>query len=63
MIRTKQSKKLTQSDQKHLTQMGISSLRAFIEMRNAQREYCEKYGDVEACYICRGIAKKLNLEE
>ena len=61
MIRTKQAKRLlTKGEQRHLTEMHVHSLAAFIRTRAAQIEQ-RKISPFESCFECRIIARKLGL--
>jgi hypothetical protein len=70
MIRTKLAKKvLTTREQRHLTESGIHSMRAFVKTRKHQHEQTRKnlqdgmpIGLAQACYECKVIAAKLGLE-
>ena len=62
MLRTKAARKLlTKKEQKHLTEMKISSLRAFKELRSAQVDMRGK-NKTEPCFECKAIAIKLGLK-
>lgn len=62
MIRTKLAKKvLSKKHQKHLTEMGISSMKMFNEVRKTQLTFKETHSTYEPCWDCRMIASKLGV--
>ena len=62
MIQTKLAKKvLKKAEQKHLTEMGIHSMRHFLEARQVQLTQ-EEDSCYTSCYECRVIARKLGVE-
>ena len=65
MLTTKQAKKvLTKKEQRHLTEMGVHSVRMFRITRETQLQRKEQYPDnPEPCWTCRIIAGKLGWEE
>lgn len=61
-IRTKKAKKvLTKAEQQHLTEMNVHSFREFREAREHQIKKTTQ-GMAEACWECKGIARKLGIE-
>ena len=71
MLRTKLAKKvLTKKEQKHLSEVNVHSMAAFIRTRAAHAEMREKNERdknnplaPEPCFDCRHIALKLGLEQ
>ncbi len=62
--RLKWHKKLRVSELKHLKECGITSLRVFQDVINAQQKLREKYPNhSEPCWDCRFIADKLNMDK
>lgn len=69
-ITTKLAKRvLGKKEQKHLTEMGINSMRQFLEARELQIRQTEMGlsdgltpGIAEACWECRQIARKLGID-
>ena len=63
MLKTKLAKKvLKKAQQKHLTEMGIYSMRTFLEAREVQLAQ-EADSGYTSCYECRVIARKLGIED
>lgn len=61
MLTTKLAKKvLTKTEQKHLTKVGINSMRTFLEARKVQLEH-EEISEPVACSDCQHIARKLGV--
>lgn len=65
MLRTKLAKKvLKRAQQKHLTLMGIHSMKHFLETRQHQlKQEQESSYPYRACFECRSIALKLDIED
>ena len=62
MIRTKLAKKvLRKKQQKHLTEMGITSMASFKRIREDQLKQKKEHPDIEPCWDCRMIASKLGV--
>ena len=62
MIRTKLAKKvLTKKEQKHLTEMGVSTMDIFNRTRTEQLKFKKLHADTEPCWECRTIAGKLGV--
>lgn len=60
MLRTKQAKLLTKKERRHLTEMGIHSLATLRRTRAAQ--IAQARPDVEPCFECKTIARKLGID-
>ncbi len=63
MIRTKLAKKvLNKTEQRHLTEMGIYSMKTFRRTRYFQIKLRKDNRDLEPCFDCKQIAHKLGIE-